>query len=96
MTRTKRETVKPYNQFLCCLCDMKEAIEPSDFKKHREEVHQDTEHSGRRRMVVHLDSADWYESQYEWRKAEPDDTVFAIQVVRMPRRGLDKAIWSAP
>lgn len=81
-----------FNLFLCQLCTDAEPMEPKAFIAHRQEVHGLTEHSGRKRMTMHLDARDWHETTYEWRNAAPqqvreppDDTIFALQTVRISR-----------
>ena len=88
----KKKTIAVENAFVCLLCKDAEPMEPSDFKKHREEVHGLTEHRGKRITIMHSDAADWFMWTYEWRD-EKTDKPFAAQSVKQPRRGLDKTMW---
>lgn len=74
-----------FNLFLCRLCADAEPMDAKTFKTHRETVHQLTSHGGRKRMTMHMDARDWHETAYECLNAD-DDTVFALQTTRVPRR----------
>jgi hypothetical protein len=64
MTKQKRESVKPVNQFTCCGASM----EFADFKKHLAEVHKldPKQMKGKKSMLMHMDGDNWFSYNWQW------------------------------
>jgi len=95
MARKKKAAEPGFNIFQCRLCPdhpQFEAGPESQFTAHMKDVHQmDMKQKFQKSTLNHLDAADWYEWNYEWKH---DGVTFAIQSVRNPRHPDDALYWS--
>jgi hypothetical protein len=86
MTQMAEELQKKemsFNRYQCLVCEGHPQFEHVEMMKHIQEVHQIDPKATKfsRRMTMHLDGRDWYQSNYEWQHG---DLVFA-QYARNPR-----------
>lgn len=70
MSKAKPQPEKPktFNHFICDSCKDAVAMELKEFKEHLASVHgiDATNFKGRKQMVMHMDGADWYASNFKW------------------------------
>jgi len=94
MPRKKKAAAPGFNIFQCQLCaDHPQFEQPGTFPAHMTDVHQmDAKAKYQKRLTMHLDATDWYQSDYEFLNG---DVVFALQSIRLPRTGEDAAWWHA-
>ena len=81
------KSLNSYNIIKCLECKDEPEFEIRDIEKHLEEVHKIPAQlqKANRRMTMHLDARDWFETDYECEVAG----LHFIQFVRVPRRGND-------
>ena len=95
MPRKKNEPIQAWNVFVCQLCaDHPQFEVGSDvsFRAHMTDVHGfDMTQQFQKTTRMHLDAADYYQWEYEWKR---DDVLFALQSIRNPRTEADRAYWS--
>jgi len=93
MPRKKKAAEPGFNVFQCQLCaDHPQFDIPGAFGAHMTDVHQyDMKAKYQKSTQSHIDAADWYEWNYEWKR---DGVTFALQSVRNPRHPADAEYWS--
>lgn len=86
MPRKEKEPGQGFNIFQCQLCpDHPQFVAGKDgvFTAHMTEVHgMDMPQKFEKASLGHIDAADWYQWDYEWKH---DGVTFAVQSVRNPR-----------
>lgn len=80
----RREPVEPVNEFTCILCTPAVTMAAGEYRAHRENVHQLTDHRGKRKAVAHIDADTWFSWSYTWHDPVTD-AAFANQYVKQPR-----------
>ncbi len=89
MPRKKKAPEPGFNIYQCELCADKPQFKAGTFSAHLTDVHQmDAKAKYHKRMKMHMDATDWYQTDYEFLN---DGVVFALQSIRQPRR--DKGYW---
>jgi len=86
MSRKKKNPVVAQNVFKCQTCKSEEMSYREMFK-HLHDAHGMAHEriAGNRRMLSHVDAADWYGSCYAWEFSAPAGKVELIQNIVSPR-----------
>lgn len=89
--RTKQK--KASRDFFCETCKQKDPMTLDVMKEHFETVHQIdvTKTKGTRQMVMHLNEANFYQSNYKWTFG----TVEMTEVACNTRSKADRALWGS-
>jgi hypothetical protein len=67
MTKKQEEKID-FDVWFCQECEGTPQFERAEMMRHLKDVHQidPTTAKGTRRMIMHLDGRDWFQSNYEW------------------------------